>query len=329
MNWNPTFKSLALAVCLAAAPPASRAEITIDTVLVGNPGNMDDTTGYGAVTHVYGIGKYEVTNSQYSAFLNAVAQTDTYGLYNTNMGVDDRGGITQTGTLGSFIYSTRTNMADKPVNFVSWFDAARFSNWMMNGQGNGSTETGAYTLSVPDTGVVAMNPGATWYIPSENEWYKAAYYDPGTSGPPVGEYWIYPTRSDDVPTIATADAAGQINNPGANVVNYSLGADWGGQFGNLTTVGSAGPLSASFYGTYDQGGNVFEWNATGNSLRGGDWQDTENSLESDFFNDAFNPLDEADYLGFRIATIPEPSSLLLMAMGGASALVWWRRKFRA
>lgn len=58
------------------------AQITIDQINIGNPGNPDDSTGYGGVSCGYAIGKYEVTLTQYTAFLNAVAKTDTYNLYN-------------------------------------------------------------------------------------------------------------------------------------------------------------------------------------------------------------------------------------------------------
>ena len=94
-----------------------------------------------------------------------------------------------------------------------------------------------------------------YFIPTENEWYKAAYYDPRSvaEGGPAGNYWLYPTQSNSAPTQATANANGDISNPGNNVVNFLSGADWNGQDGNVTTVGSAG--SDSYYGTFDQGGN--------------------------------------------------------------------------
>ena len=70
--------------------------------LVGNPGNPADArTGYGAVGYSYRIGKYEVTNSQYAEFLNAVAATDTYNLYSDRMTIDTRGGIVRNGLPGS------------------------------------------------------------------------------------------------------------------------------------------------------------------------------------------------------------------------------------
>ena len=161
--------------------------VTIDWVTVGDPGNTADTTGLpnpaGAVATSFQIMKYEFTNEQYKNFLNSVAATDTYSLYNANMGSNDRGGITRSGTSGSYTYAVRSNMGDKPVNFVSWFDAARVSNWLMNGaMSSSSTETGAYTLNGATTdNAPAVNPGATFYIPTDNQWYKAAYYMGGST----------------------------------------------------------------------------------------------------------------------------------------------------
>ena len=108
-----------------------------------------DATGYGSVAYDYRIGTTEVTNAQYVDFLNAVAATDPYGLYNTSMGSDTRGGITRSGSgtiPDPYIYSVKADAvgqgpggsdyayADKPVVYVSWGDAARFSNWLNNGQ---------------------------------------------------------------------------------------------------------------------------------------------------------------------------------------------------
>ena len=107
--------------------------INIDTVPVGNPGNAADTTGYGAVGYDYDIGTYEVTGAQYAQFLNAVAATDPYGLYNTHMGAGDWAcKIQRSGTSGSYTYSVADDWANRPVNLVSWYDAARFCNWLTN-----------------------------------------------------------------------------------------------------------------------------------------------------------------------------------------------------
>jgi formylglycine-generating enzyme len=99
-------------------------------------------------------------------------------------------------------------MGDKPVNYVSWFDAARVSNWLMNGAtSSSSTETGAYTLNGGQTSgtAPAVNPGATFYVPTEDQWYKAAYYKGG--GTNAG-YWNYATQSDTAPTAVTAGITG-------------------------------------------------------------------------------------------------------------------------
>ena len=90
------------AALLSGAAPA----MTIDTVPVGDLGNPNDSTGYGAVSLGYNIGTYEVTLLQYAAFLNAVAATDTFNLYNTNMGTDVAiAGIDRSGSPGSYSYS--------------------------------------------------------------------------------------------------------------------------------------------------------------------------------------------------------------------------------
>ena len=192
-----------LAVHAHAAP-------VIDWVTVGDPGNTADTdpAGFGAVATSFQIMKYEFTNQQYTDFLNSVAVTDTYSLYNAEMGSNARGGITQSGSSGSYTYAVKSNMGDKPVNYVSWFDAARVSNWYQNGAtSSSSTETGAYTLVGGQiTGdAPAVNNGATFYVPLEDQWYKAAYYKGGTTN---AGYWDYATQSDTAPTAVTADSTG-------------------------------------------------------------------------------------------------------------------------
>jgi formylglycine-generating enzyme required for sulfatase activity len=298
--------------CIAA--PVS-AQVTFEWVTVGNPGNAEDPfnsgfiPGIGSVADEYRIAKHEVTNDQYAEFLNAVAATNTNGLYSTGMDSDARGGITQSGLSGSFTYSVKANMGNKPVNFVSFFDAMRFVNWLHNGQptgaqGAGTTEEGVYTISngVSETRAAS----AQFFIPTENEWYKAAYHQPSCDGGDSDNYWLYPTASNSVPISATANATGDISNPGRNVANYISSADWNGQNGNVTTVGSAGPLSESFYGTSDQGGNVWEWNETvvfgpSRVVRNGSWGSGEFSLRSSV-RGSNGPSDEGIHVGFRVAS---------------------------
>ena len=165
---------------LAASVSAS----SITWVPVGDPGNAADTTGRGAVSYNYSISQFEFTNAQYVDFLNSVDLTGSnpYGLYNADMGTNIRGGISFVPTNGNGAkYVVKANFGDKPVNFVNWFDAARAANWVNNGSTVGAdTETGAYTLNGATSGsTVARNPNAWVFLPSENEWYKAAFYQSG------------------------------------------------------------------------------------------------------------------------------------------------------
>ena len=156
-----SFFLLAALACLLATP-AGAAPITYVMVTVGNPGNVGDTRvgvntfGYGSVAYDYQIGKYDVTIGQYTAFLNAVAATDTNSLYNSSMGTDGNiKGISRTGGPGSYTYSV-LGSANRPITYVSWWDSARFSNWMANGQ-----PTGAQTSTTTENGAYNVN-GATY-----------------------------------------------------------------------------------------------------------------------------------------------------------------------
>lgn len=139
----------ATAVVLLAIRPT--AAITIDTVTVGNPGNANNSlNGLGAVGYSFSMGKFEVTQGQYAAFLNAVAASDPYGLYNSFMTshVADRG-ISRSGASRNYHYFAIN--PNHPIADVTWGDAARFANWMANGQPTGledatTTERGSYTL---------------------------------------------------------------------------------------------------------------------------------------------------------------------------------------
>ncbi len=338
---NLTRLSLLLAAFLLPATPQETHAVTIDMVTVGNPGNAADTTGdpnpAGAVADAFQIMKFEFTNQQYTDFLKSVAATDTYSLYNADMGSNARGGITQSGTSGAYTYAVKTNMGDKPVNYVSWFDAARVSNWLVNGAtGTSSTETGAYTLSGGQTTgtAPAVNSGATFYVPTEDQWYKAAYFKGGSTN---AGYWNYATQSDSAPTAVTSGTTG-IGSSGStgNFANYNNAADWNGQDGNVTTAGTNGGASA--YGAFDMSGNLFEWNdltgAAGSSrgLRGGRWSGNSSSLSSSF-RSTNAPSSEFDSFGFRLASpvaVPEPSTWVMGAVGLACA-GWemWRRRNRA
>ena len=326
---------VAVAFAAFTLAPQSQAQplVAIDTVTVGDAGNTADTTGYGAVADVFAIGKYEVTIGQYTSFLNAVAATDPYLLYNPRMTTDlNVAGIAQTGSSGSFSYSV-IGSGNHPIPYVNWFDAARFANWMNNGATNGaSTETGAYTLNGATNGIHTVNPGATWSLPSEDQWYKAAYYKGG--GTNAG-YWLYPTQSDTAPGNVVGGAANQANyrrsSNSTYIYSVTQSPDYSSEQNYLTDAGAFSD-SASAYDTFDQGGNVYEWNdaviGSFRGIRGGSWDNISNDLASSGRSSYPPEVADADRgVGFRLATVPEPSTYALLLMTGAGAL-WMARRRR-
>jgi formylglycine-generating enzyme required for sulfatase activity len=313
-------------VRFAAAPVAMRwAEI-------GDPGNACDTQAdgcFGAVAEAFRMSQFEVTNAQYAQFLNAVAATDTNALYHVNMGTSAGvtnttwvGGITRTGSAGSYTYAPIPGKEDWPVNYVSFWDAARFANWLHNGQPTGAqddttTEDGAYALTPAAiaAGTVTRNPGALAFVPSEDEWFKAAYYDPATSA-----YFAYPAGADPQ-TACTA--------PGvtANAANCFSAAG-----GVLTSVGSY-PGSPSPNGTYDQGGSIEEWNEAtqdgfGYVQRGGQFESSPVILAASW-RWLRSPTLEFNNTGFRVASpipVPEPGLVLGLGTGIACLSLLARRR---
>ena len=219
--------------------------------------------------------------------------------------------ITQIGNIGSYTYDfsgrpsgTEADWANRPVNYVSWYDSLRFANWLHNGQGEGDTEDGAYDMS----GSMVRKAGAQVWLPSEDEWYKAAYHK---NDGVTGNYFLYPTSSDTVPSNALVDP-----DPGNNATfDNTIGSPY-----HRTEVG-AHENSVSPYDTFDMGGNVWEWNealiyGSNRGRRGGSYYSYGGyALGSSYRNYAV-PHDESDSIGFRVASVPEPCSLVLLSLGG-------------
>jgi len=276
----------------------------IPFVVVGDPGNVKDTTGgpnqppntadattpAGRVDYVFQIGKYEISEEVVRK-ANAQSELDGKPLGIT---LDDRG-------------------PEKPATGVSWFEAARFVNWLNDDAGAGPAykfdDTGAFQLWTPaDPGYNPANPFrstlARYALPSVDEWYKAAYYDPVT-----GVWWDYPTGSDDPPTPVASGT-----DPGTAV--------WGQSIGPADIEQAGGPNP---FGTVAQAGNVAEWQETTADLanadplaarirRGGQWLgSSENPVaQSSSFLDPFgDPSNGGFNVGLRIVRIPEPSAAVL------------------
>jgi formylglycine-generating enzyme required for sulfatase activity len=254
-------------------------QFMMDFVTIGNAGNAADTygtPGCGAVGYNYRIGKYEVTNAQWNAF-TAAAGAPTGN---------------PTSAYDSSAYPTGLQ---QPTNCVSWYEAAQFCNYLTSG----NKSLGAYQLgtdgSITINRAAALSAyGTAYVIPTENEWYKAAYFKPNGSG-----YSLY---ANGLNTIPAAD----------NGWNY-----YGGTYSTPWNVGT-GALEQN--GTKDMMGNVWEWNETllygsGRGMRGGSCSYYAYYLASSS-RYANYPYDDGG-IGFRVASIvPEPFSLTLLFLGG-------------
>ena len=294
--------------------------VTIDTVAVGNAGNAADTTGYGAVSYNYNIGKYEVTTAQYAGFLNAVAATDTFGLWDSAMAGAGGCQIIRSGSSGSYAYSITSGYENRPVTSVNFWDACRFVNWLHNGQPTGAqtygtTEDGIYALNGvlnPTNTSVSRSSEWDYAIANQNEWYKAAYYNSATESYP----YQYPTSSNSQPGTNYAPDTGNNANYG-NIIGSTLDV---GTFDN----------SASPYGTFDQGGNAWEWtedikpgDTTMRTERGGSYNMLVNYMYKQNSGSNLPHLTNIS-VGFRIVTVPEPATLALLGFGTVCLIV--RRK---
>ena len=313
-------KSIRLAAVLFAAftlniQPAAQAdtfgtsgnEFTIDFVNIGNTGNAADTTGYGAVPYEYRVGTYEISQ-------DAITKATLSGMADV--------------TAGAWT-------GNQPAAYISWYEAAAFVNWLNTSTGNQAAYNltfsgGSWSMTLWSSADAWQLGGenlyrhkdSEYFLTSENEWYKAAYYNPAGSN-----YFLYPTASDSAPTAVASGS-----DAGTAVYDQPLEQGPAG-------VDVAGALSS--YGTMGQGGNVLEWtesafNGVNNlpsgdrALRGGYWSSVGFPLRSSA-RDFYDPPIEFDNIGFRVASvpelsIPEPSTYALLAMAGAGWLLWRRRK---
>ncbi|HEY7116040.1 MAG TPA: SUMF1/EgtB/PvdO family nonheme iron enzyme [Tepidisphaeraceae bacterium] len=310
---------------LTLAATATLYAVPIQLVPVADAGNAPDPlTGHGSVPYAYQIGKYDVTVSQYVEFLNARDPTaaNTLGLYNPGMSTDPHvaGVALNPAAPAGTRYTVLPGQGNKPITYVSWYSTLRFANWLNNGQGNADTESGAYTLqggtpTPANAASITRNPTATIVLPTEDEWYKAAYYKGG--GATAG-YWLYATRSDTVPqSVPPRPTAANAANYDSFTTGYALTGSLtlSDSQNYLTDVGAYGN-SPGPYGTFDQAGDVFQWNQTlidpaFRGQRGSSWANCPCMLPSTSRN-YFTPTLEDPAVGFRVASVPEPAGTLLV-----------------
>ena len=322
-------------VAFALLSPASAETFTWQQVgSAGNAANIGGN-GLGAVANNFKISAFDTTISQYVDFLNGsyAGKYDKYGVWNASIGTGGStsvSAITRTGSAGTYAYTlSGTNFANKPVNFVNWFSAARFVNWHSNGMDATSTtatETGSYTLDGKTTGdIVARNANATIYLPSADEWSKAAFYNSDTQS-----YYLWGTSSNERPTavLPTGNTPVTVENS-ANWRDNRLANDV-----RMTDVGTY-VKTKSPYGLFDMFGNVTQMTDTSGTganaglfqAFGGSYATT--TAQSSFWNSAYKPgvfrAGAPDptvgvgtaAIGFRVAAfvVPEPGNMVAAAIG--------------
>lgn len=303
------------AFCFLAALSAAQPGVAVTTSFGGGAFTMEfvditggttaDDTGFGAVPYDYRMGKHEVTRAMVDA-------------YNASGG----GPFIEMFDYEAFGVSGG-NRPDRPATGVIWNHAARFVNWLNVSSGFAPAYKFTSILGADDNitlwtaGEAGFNPAnpfrnsyAFYFLPSEDEWYRAAYYDPVR-----GSYWDYATGSDAPPRPVRAGTR-------AGTAVYNHVSDTG-----PADVTNAGGLSP--FGTMAQNGNAAEWAESGSSppndfpgeprvRRGGDWQmppigDLLISSSRDSLPPG--PAFRSSDLGFRVAALPEPSTVVLVLLG--------------
>jgi hypothetical protein len=268
---------------------------SIEFVTIGNPSNAPDISGVGAVSYVYNLGKYEISRQM-------IEKANLSG--NLEISISD---LDEQPAYGG-------NGPDRPATGIGRFEATRFVNWLNTSRGFSAAykvNSEGYLLNwaEEDDGYSSSNPLrnslAKFWIPSLDEWHKGAY------GSPDGLWYQYPTGSNTPPT---AVGAGTL----ANTAIY-------GAINGFADITNAGGESA--WGTMAQGGNAWEFVENGQSL-GGVWSNGDATFMQNSVTFGYLLFTDEGYYdgGFRIAGVPEPSSLSLLLAGGAVLMAGRRRK---
>ncbi len=252
-------------------------------ILIDDAGNTADSTGYGAVGYAFHIFSTEVT----------IAQFQASGAGNGNEGYWNE--------------SPRSVGPNGAASYVSLYEAMKYCNWMTSGDVNSGAyvfNEGAYQST--DRASAISLYGTIYALPTEDEWYKAAYYT-GNAGDP---WSLYAHGADTAPTRGTANGwnyrGSGVNDFATSSPNYTWQSGYGAEEQNAT---------------YNMMGNVWEWleDAEG-VIRGGSYNSTLGMLGSSYRDGGFDPEYESNGIGFRIVTVvPEPTSMAMLAMGGLGA----------
>jgi formylglycine-generating enzyme required for sulfatase activity len=318
--------------------PVSAAD-TFTWKTVGSIGNAPNpTTGLGRVTENFKISAYDTTIAQYADFLNNsyAGKQGLYGVWNSSIGAISTNqtefgtGISRSGSAGSYTYAVNSGFDSKPVNYVNWFSAARFVNWYANKQSQSAnaTETGSYTLDGKTTGnIVPRNADAQVFLPSADEWTKAAFYNPQAQ-----DYYLWPTQSNTQPTAVLP--VGNATVTTENTANYRDTRSLANI--RMTNVGTY-VNTTSTYGLFDMLGNVTQMtDTTGTGADAGKFQAFGGSYLTTAAQmgptSAWNSDGTGEFrvgapsategfgtagVGFRVAAIavPEPGNMVAAAMG--------------
>jgi sulfatase modifying factor 1 len=290
---------IAAIASIVSGSVASGASVYVN--IPGDPTAPAAPSGYGVVAQDFQISATEVTTTEYAAFLTATGAPN--GTFKVGQRISLQGST----------FVADAGFENHPVVNVNWYDAARFVNWLVSG----STESGAYALNGGNV-VVPRTPGAAFFLPSVDEWYKAAYFNPTSNS--------WNTFAVD----GAPNAAPPVGNSGS--ANYSNAV--GG-----TTPVSNYSLAVTSYGLYDMLGNAAEiletsgpWNGNGNGgtgimRTGGNWFGPQLPTSSLVLNPA-DPAYTNGQIGFRVAAVPEPSSIALAGVGiaGLAGFEWSRRR---
>jgi formylglycine-generating enzyme required for sulfatase activity len=286
-------------------------QFTMDFVTIGNPGNAADTTGspnpVGSVAYSYNIGKYEVSRDQ-------ITKANTQG--NLNIDMMD---MVNWGANGG-------NGVNRPATGLTWNEAAKFVNWLNTNQGfqaaykfdgSGNFQLWSSTDAGYNANNMFRNSLAKYVIASRDEWYKAAYSSPD------GTWYNFANGRNSSPDAVTSGTAD-------NTAVFG-GANTGSRF--TADIDQAGGVSP--WGTMAQDGNVWEWHETASDginntageareLRGGWAYDA--GLSGVNSKIAWQPTSDAVWSGLRVASVPEPSALSLLAIGLSGLALIRRRK---